>query len=107
MNRHPSHVSSMLQLSEVCRLGEDLALSAELLERSLFTLEAAAHPLFSVTSGAARLDYRRRENRWDATRAGLARSVTHQLISALPGQTCSIPLGVFTFNENCGDLRRE
>ena len=63
MNRHPGHVSSMLQLSEVCRLGEDLALSAELLERTLFTLEAAAHPLFSVTSGATRLDYRRRENR--------------------------------------------
>ncbi|XP_037075958.1 transcription factor 25-like, partial [Pollicipes pollicipes] len=63
MNRHPGHVNSMLQLSEVCRLGEDLALSAELLERTLFTLEAAAHPLFSVTSGAARVDYRRRENR--------------------------------------------
>ena len=63
MNRYPGHVSSMLQLSEVCRLGEDLALSAELLERALFTLEAAAHPVFSVTSGAARLDYRRRENR--------------------------------------------
>ncbi|XP_043210728.1 transcription factor 25-like [Amphibalanus amphitrite] len=63
MNRHPGHVNSMLQLSDVCRLGEDLALSAELLERALFTMEAAAHPLFSVTAGTARLDYRRRENR--------------------------------------------
>ena len=92
MNRHPGHVSSMLQLSEVCRLGEDLALSAELLERALFTLEAAAHPLFSVTSGTARLDYRRRENRcvargWSGGRNG-GRRDTHGVGSGASGCSC-------------------
>lgn len=33
-------------------------------ERALYSMECAFHPLFSLTSGTCRLDYRRPENRW-------------------------------------------
>ena len=33
-------------------------------ERALYSFESAFHPLFSLTSGTCRLDYRRPENRW-------------------------------------------
>lgn len=32
-------------------------------ERALHSMECAFHPLFSLTSGTCRLDYRRPENR--------------------------------------------
>lgn len=32
-------------------------------ERVLYSLECAFHPVFSLTSGSCRLDYRRPENR--------------------------------------------
>lgn len=32
-------------------------------ERALYSLECAFHPVFSLTSGTCRLDYRRPENR--------------------------------------------
>ena len=32
-------------------------------ERALYSMECAFHPLFSLTSGTCRLDYRRPENR--------------------------------------------
>lgn len=35
-----------------------------LAERALYSLECVFHPVFSLTSGACRLDYRRPENRW-------------------------------------------
>lgn len=42
-----------------------LALTLSLLsaERALYSLECAFHPVFSLTSGTCRLDYRRPENR--------------------------------------------
>ena len=36
-------------------------------ERALYSMECAFHPLFSLTSGACRLDYRRPENRCEHT----------------------------------------
>jgi len=53
----------MLQLSEICRMSEDAAMSAELIERALYVMEAALHPLFNLAVGTCRLDYRRQENR--------------------------------------------
>lgn len=46
-------------------LGWWLALTLSLLsaERALYSLECAFHPVFSLTSGTCRLDYRRLENR--------------------------------------------
>ncbi|XP_006902929.1 PREDICTED: transcription factor 25 [Elephantulus edwardii] len=59
----PYHVDSLLQLSDACRLQDDQEMARDLVERALYSLECAFHPLFSLTSGTCRLDYRRPENR--------------------------------------------
>ncbi|XP_066493132.1 ribosome quality control complex subunit TCF25 [Tiliqua scincoides] len=59
----PHHVDSLLQLSDICRMQEDQEMAGDLIERALYTLECAFHPMFSLTSGTCRLDYRRPENR--------------------------------------------
>ncbi|XP_006860317.1 PREDICTED: transcription factor 25 [Chrysochloris asiatica] len=59
----PYHVDSLLQLSDACRLQEDQEMARDLIERALYSMEYAFHPLFSLTSGTCRLDYRRPENR--------------------------------------------
>jgi hypothetical protein len=53
----------MLQLSDICKMGEDVQMATELIERTLFAMEASFHSMFSLTSGTSRLDYRRQENR--------------------------------------------
>lgn len=63
LNAHPIHIDSMLQLSDICKMGEDSAMAAELVERALYALEAAFHPCFSLASGTCHLDYKRQENR--------------------------------------------
>lgn len=63
INTHPYHVDALLQLSDLCRLSDDLALAAELVQRALYCLECAFHPSFSVTLGNCRLDYRLQQNR--------------------------------------------
>lgn len=64
INEHPYHVDALVQLSDLCKLSEDLAMAAELIERALYCLEYAFHPLFNVAQGNCRLDYRRQENRY-------------------------------------------
>ncbi|XP_076272258.1 nuclear localized protein 1 [Rhynchophorus ferrugineus] len=63
INEHPYHVNALIQLSDLCKLSEDLAMAAELVERALYCLEFAFHPLFNVAQGNCRLDFRRQENR--------------------------------------------
>ncbi|CAG9839620.1 unnamed protein product [Diabrotica balteata] len=63
LNEHQYHVDALIQLSDVCELSEHLATAAELIERALYCLEYAYHPLFNVAQGNCRLDYRRQENR--------------------------------------------
>ena len=65
LNEHPFHVDSMLQLSDICKMGEDSQMATELVERTLFVMEASFHTMFSLTSGTSRLDYRRQENRYE------------------------------------------
>ncbi|KAG7482372.1 transcription factor 25 [Solea senegalensis] len=60
---NPYHIDSLLQLSDVCRIQEDQEMARDLIERGLYCFECACHPLFSLTSGASRLDYLRPENR--------------------------------------------
>ncbi|KAM6123779.1 ribosome quality control complex subunit TCF25 [Phoenicopterus ruber ruber] len=59
----PYHVDSLLQLSDVCRMQEDQEMARDLVEQALYSLECSFHPVFSLTSGTCRLDYRRPENR--------------------------------------------
>ncbi|XP_066183514.1 ribosome quality control complex subunit TCF25 [Sylvia atricapilla] len=63
LQMNPYHVDSLLQLSDVCRMQEDQEMARDLIERALYSLESAFHPVFSLTSGTCRLDYRRPENR--------------------------------------------
>lgn len=63
INMYPYHVNSLLQLSDICRLSEDLAMAAELVEKALFALECSFHPSFNVALGTCRLDYKRQQNR--------------------------------------------
>jgi len=63
LNTHPMHIDSMLQLSDICKMGDDSAMAAELVERTLYALESAFHPCFSLASGNCHLDYKRQENR--------------------------------------------
>uniref|UniRef100_A0A670Z1T5 Transcription factor 25 n=1 Tax=Pseudonaja textilis TaxID=8673 RepID=A0A670Z1T5_PSETE len=63
LQMNPYHVDSLLQLSDVCRMQEDHEMARDLIERALYTLECAFHPVFSLTSGTCRLDYRHPENR--------------------------------------------
>lgn len=63
LHTHPYHVDSLLQLSEICKMGEDYQMAAELIERALYCLERSFHTIFSLTTGHSRLEYRRAENR--------------------------------------------
>ncbi|XP_067002912.2 ribosome quality control complex subunit TCF25 [Anabrus simplex] len=63
INSNPYHVDALIQLSDLCKMSEDLQMAAELNERALYCLECAFHPLFSMAKGNCRLDYRRQENR--------------------------------------------
>ena len=63
MNNYPYHIDSLLQLSDICRMGDDTQMATELIERSLFILENAFHPSFNLASGNCRLEYKQQENR--------------------------------------------
>lgn len=63
INDHPYHVDALIQLSELCKVGEDHAMAAELIERAIYALEMSFHPSFNVCRGDCRLSYLRQENR--------------------------------------------
>nr|CAG4645738.1 EOG090X0BCY [Lynceus sp. MCZ IZ 141354] len=63
VNAYPYHIDSLLQLSDICRMGDDVQTAAELIERALFVLESALPPSFNFAAGTCRLEYRIRENR--------------------------------------------
>ncbi|XP_050521328.1 transcription factor 25 [Daktulosphaira vitifoliae] len=63
INNHPYHVDVLLQMTEWARLSEDLPVAAELTEQALYSLENSFHPMFSLSNGKCRLDYRLHENR--------------------------------------------
>ncbi|XP_018402780.1 PREDICTED: transcription factor 25 [Cyphomyrmex costatus] len=62
-NAHPYHIDSLLQVSEICKLTDDLAYAAEFIKRALYCLECAFHPSFNITTAKCRLDYRKQQNR--------------------------------------------
>jgi hypothetical protein len=60
---HPYHVDSLLQCAELYKMSEELAMSANFIERALFYLECAFHPMFNMITANCRLDYRKQQNR--------------------------------------------
>ncbi|KAM0457647.1 hypothetical protein ACHAPV_006541 [Trichoderma viride] len=65
LKRFPYHVSTLLQVSSVAKQDQNMALSAELCERALFSFGRVALSSFkqNLEHGMARLDFRRPENR--------------------------------------------
>ncbi|CAO1401010.1 unnamed protein product [Diamesa serratosioi] len=65
INMSPYHIDALIQLSELCKMSEDMAMAAELIEHALYAYEyaSASHSMFSLTQGNCRMDYRRQENR--------------------------------------------
>ncbi|XMA12831.1 hypothetical protein WAI453_005622 [Rhynchosporium graminicola] len=65
LTRSPYHISLLIQVSKIAKDQSDHALSADLLERALFSFGRAATTLFhaKLAQGKARLDFARPENR--------------------------------------------
>lgn len=65
LQKVPYHVSALLQVSAVAKQDQNMALSAELCERALFTFGRVATSAFrqDLEQGRARLEFRRPENR--------------------------------------------
>lgn len=65
LQRHPYHISSLIQVSKVAKQDQNSALSADLCERALFTFGRVSLSAFrqKIEEGKARLDFRRPENR--------------------------------------------
>ncbi|KAI9712624.1 MAG: hypothetical protein M1812_006804 [Candelaria pacifica] len=65
LQENPYHIASLLQMSEVAKSESDHARAGDYLERALFSFGRAAHSTFStaLSSGTARLDFSRPENR--------------------------------------------
>lgn len=63
VRRHPYHVDSLLQLSEIAKHSGDWTAAGDFIERALYACERALHPQFSLSTGTARLSYNRSENR--------------------------------------------
>ncbi|KAI7884726.1 transcriptional repressor TCF25-domain-containing protein [Mucor mucedo] len=61
--KHPYHVDSLLQLSEIAKQSGDWTAAGDFIERALYACERALHPQFSLSTGTARLSYKRSENR--------------------------------------------
>ena len=59
------HISTLLQVAEIAKHQGDHSVSADLLERALFTFGRSVHTTFqtALSEGKARLDFRRPENR--------------------------------------------
>lgn len=62
-NIHPTHVESLVKLSDLMRLAENYKDASQCVERALLILEKGFHPKFNPMSGNCRLTYRRPENR--------------------------------------------
>ena len=105
LNDHPFHIDAMLQLSDICKMGEDSTRAAELIERTLYAMEAAFHPLFNLAVGTSRLDYRRQENR--AFFIALFRHITYVGARACHRtalEFCKLTLGLDPHNDPLGVL---
>lgn len=63
LNAYPQHVDALLQFADICKVNEDLQMSAEFVERAVHCLECAFHPLFNLTNGNCRLNYKHQTNR--------------------------------------------
>ncbi|CAF1066332.1 unnamed protein product [Adineta steineri] len=63
LRHHPYHIDALIHLSDVSRMQDDTPTAVDLIERALYSFQQSFHPLFSITRGECRLEYRIQENR--------------------------------------------
>lgn len=65
LQKHPYHISSLIQVSRIAKQDQNSALSADLCERALFTFGRVSLSAFrqKIEQGKARLSFNRPENR--------------------------------------------
>ncbi|CAF1032501.1 unnamed protein product [Adineta ricciae] len=63
LRHYPYHIDSLIHLSDVSRMQDDTPTAVDLIERALYNFQQSFHPLFSITRGECRLEYRVQENR--------------------------------------------
>ncbi|KFD70999.1 hypothetical protein M514_16750 [Trichuris suis] len=63
LRKHPYHVNSMIQCSEMLYYRDDLNTAQDLNEMAIYSLECSFHSCFTITGGDCRLDYNTYENR--------------------------------------------
>ncbi|GMK54602.1 hypothetical protein CspeluHIS016_0111880 [Cutaneotrichosporon spelunceum] len=78
---YPWHVDTLLQMSEVYRLQNDIGAASDFAERALYALDRCLVPGFNVQSGSCRLDFDFVENRPMFT-------ALHRIISYLGRRGC-------------------
>lgn len=59
----PTHVESLLQLSDMIRVSEDYKTASDFVERCILIFERGFHQRFNLASANCRLSYKRPENR--------------------------------------------
>ncbi|KAI8997029.1 transcriptional repressor TCF25-domain-containing protein [Pilobolus umbonatus] len=63
IRRHPYHIDSLVQLSEIAKHSGDWTAAGDFIERALYSCERGFHPTFQFNSGSVRLSYQHSENR--------------------------------------------
>ncbi|BFZ12900.1 hypothetical protein BsWGS_15939 [Bradybaena similaris] len=63
LRESPYHIDSLIQMADLFRINEDYQTAAEFIEKALYGLECAFHPLFNLAAGNCYLSYKRVENR--------------------------------------------
>lgn len=63
LRENPYHIDSLIQMADLHRINEDYQTAAESIEKALYGLECAFHPLFNLAAGNCYLSYKRVENR--------------------------------------------
>uniref|UniRef100_A0A0B6ZE96 Transcription factor 25 n=1 Tax=Arion vulgaris TaxID=1028688 RepID=A0A0B6ZE96_9EUPU len=63
LRENPYHIDTLILMADSQRMNEDFQLAAECIEKALYGLECAFHPLFNLAAGNCYLNYKRVENR--------------------------------------------
>ncbi|CAG5115580.1 unnamed protein product [Candidula unifasciata] len=63
LRENPYHIDSLIQMADLHRINEDYQTAAESIEKALYGLECAFHPLLNLAAGNCYLSYKRVENR--------------------------------------------
>jgi hypothetical protein len=63
LQTHPYHIDSLLQLAEVCNKIGESDLAKDLIERAIYAVELALHPMFDPLNANCRMLFSVEENK--------------------------------------------